>query len=260
MPQRSVGNCDETAAYVHQLGALKVAPIGRWRDGHTAPVLCESCQARPSKKNFGYPREFKAWYEFVIAQLRDYVSRSGGADPLGEPYLDIEVPYDRMPGRFVRQVIGNVLAAQDSEWLLASHPQLGMLMASDPTNPRRPHEPLDIAPLQLFMALANRTTVIARAPTAIVTTQIGDSMSSGLWIPAGTSSIAMVVPYVVSPFAFVLTDRVIPGIDGFRIGAWTRKGVHERLPRRERKVRVPTLAGWTGPLVHVLRVETRLPA
>ena len=68
LPQRSVGNNSQTTSYIHLPSAPHSRPLATWQEGHTAPVLCEGCNSRANR--FGYPTEFKLWYEFVIAQLR----------------------------------------------------------------------------------------------------------------------------------------------------------------------------------------------
>ena len=251
LPQRSVGNDSPTTSYVHLPSAPNSSPLATWREGHTAPVLCEGCNSRAN--HFGYPTEFKLWYEFVIAQLKAYVDQNG-TDPLNEPYLDIRVPYDRMPGRFVRQVIGNLLATQDSEQLFASYPALALLIGPDPKNMKHTHGPLDIAPLHLFMALANRNTLMTRVPFATVTTHLLDRTTAGLFVPPRSSSVGFGVAFVVSPFAFILADRSFPGIENLRIDPWTHMDVHERLTKRDLTIRVPTLSSWTGVTANMLQV------
>ena len=251
LPQRSVGNNSQTNSYVHLPSAPNSRPLATWQEGHTSPVLCEGCNSRANR--FGYPTEFKLWYEFVIAQLEAFVNHNG-TDPLNEPYLDIRVPYDRMPGRFVRQVIGNFLAMQDSEQLFASYPALALLIGSDQEDLNRAHGPLDIAPLHLFMALANRSTLMTRVPFALVTTHLLDRTTAGLFVPPGSSSVGFGVAYVVSPFAFILADCSIPGIENLRIDYWTHMDVHERLTKRDLTIRVPTLSSWTGPTANMLQV------
>ena len=243
LPQRSVGNSGETSAYVHLPSRSYSGPIGTWHDGHSVPTLCEPCNRRAS--DLGYVGEFRLWHELVVRGLREYVAIHN-VDPTTARSFSIELPYDRMPGRFVRQVIGNLLAMQMSPQLIDSYPILAELIGPDPSKPDREHQPLDISPLRLLMGIANRTTLMNTAPIAVMVSEV-DLQAQSQQVGAVTTLAGMAVTYVVSPFAFVLSDCPVPGVEELRIDEWTKIGIHDRLPKRGRLLDIPTLlSGWTG--------------
>jgi hypothetical protein len=93
-----------------------------WLDGFTLPTLCKLCNAKPS--HWGYVKEYVRWQNLTVATLKDAAKKDPvSLQSLGAS-LEVLLPYDVMPGRFFRHLIGMFLAAQETEDLFVEHPQL----------------------------------------------------------------------------------------------------------------------------------------
>ena len=65
--------------------------------------------------------EYRRWFELSVARLQA-AGTQRNADPLrGTQPFEIGLPYDVQPARFVRQVLGMLLAVQATEHLFAAH-------------------------------------------------------------------------------------------------------------------------------------------
>jgi hypothetical protein len=249
IPQRSVGNDKAVTAYTQPPNPGD-EPAGFWTGGHTRPTLCTGCNKRPS--DWGYIAEYKAWHGLFHRRGLELASALA-RDPFeSEALFEITLPYDRMPGRFVRQVIGNLLACQQSEWLITAQPQLAAVIGPDPDRPERPHPALDVSPVRLYMGVANKNWILPYGPAMLVTTHLAGVTPGGITIPSGVALTTWTVSAVVTPFVFVLADGPLDGLGGFGIDSWTKLNVHARLPKSQLNLRVPTLNSWTSPVAAAL--------
>jgi hypothetical protein len=251
LPQRSVGNDREIAMYRDPVSRDTESLLGIWFDGFTRPTLCQACNARAS--DFGYVREYKAWFDFIFEQGKT-LAQELQRDPFKtELAVELVIPYDRMPGRFIRQVIGNFLASQDSPVLMADHPGLATLIGPGIPDATRPHAPVDVSPIRIYFGVANCNWVFQTAPGVQFTTRLNGRTDSGIILPPEVLESVIALTVIVSPFAFVLADGDLQGLGDFRIDHWAQLDEHARLKRTERTMRVPTFASWTGPIAAAVR-------
>lgn len=144
VPARSSGNVgemrllDETGKVLHA-----------FRDGHAIPVLCSDCNQRASQR--GLPLAYKQWRSEVIKAIKLRARHQRLSKPFdvwrSDQSVEIHHGYDNHPGRIVRQVVGMILAVQQSPQLREEFPQLLRAYRSDAAE--------SIEPLTLHVALYN---------------------------------------------------------------------------------------------------------
>jgi hypothetical protein len=141
------------------------AEIGEWMEGHTRTVLCETCQHNPPE--WRYPEEYNKWREAVIPQLEARVRQGNAATGQGA-LVNVKLPYDRMPGRFSRMVLGMILSALDDPSVVREHSMLTAAIGAGLPRGSKPPNGASIEPWRLLLALADEpwgyTTRLVLAP------------------------------------------------------------------------------------------------
>jgi hypothetical protein len=143
------------------------------------------------------------------------------------------------PARFVRQVIGMVLAVQESERLWEDYEPLRRLIGPDPDRPDRPlPNGVDLEPMRLYMSICNTNWIYQHVPGGLVTI---DLRPSPLWTPPGAVRHGMndFVLLALSPFAFILTSNANARY-GLDITEWATWNLGRRPSRSEAQLAVPT--------------------
>lgn len=152
VPPKSTGN-DEAVHLVEDYFDLDsvLAEVAEWDQGHVVRTLDRRCNGRAS--DWGYVKEYRRWHDLFKEAHR--AGRATRIDPFrGDRPWSIDLPYDVMPARFVRQAIGMLLAVQASPDLLAGSPQLADLIAGDPDDGERPRPAgLTIEPMYLYLSV-----------------------------------------------------------------------------------------------------------
>jgi hypothetical protein len=250
VPPKSAGNSDQFRRLEDPFDPQSAAAeVGEWKEGHTVSTLCDPCNKRASQ--WKYVAEYRRWFEHFVATARKIARERGGADPLldNAPF-EIELPYDAHPARFIRQVVGMILAIQSDHLSFASYPELSSLIGSDEIDPRkRRRDGIDISPVRIAMAVDNG--VFAFLPTAAAIT-VKTPPQQQLWTPVSAqSSLDNFAMVRWSPFAFFITDgEPHPGLD---VTDWTQWSVDRRPTRQERRLAVPTVAALPGIAAGMLR-------
>lgn len=236
IPPASTGN----TAPVHRVadpfdGASVLAEVAEWRHGHVVRTLDRTCNGRAS--DWGYVREYRKWHDLLVEAHT--AGRRTKVDPFRGSPFHANLPYDVMPARFVRQVVGMLLAVQATEHLLAEHPQLAQLIDLDPelrSGPRR--EGLNIEPLHLYMSVYSGPWGYMTQPMAQVEVPL---TPSALVVPPGSRSrTSSLFVLALSPFVFIAADA--PGNRyGLEVSSWTRWRYDQRPRKSERDVTLPTV-------------------
>ncbi|MDT5028972.1 MAG: hypothetical protein QOE61_5398, partial [Micromonosporaceae bacterium] len=138
------------------------------------------------------------------------------------------------PGKIVRQVLGMLLAVQDSRHLRDTHPQLAAAYFSD--------QPASIEPFTVHVALANAGLAYSRSGVLSVSidlTGAGDSSSTT------TEFWAIAFP----PFLIFLVNGPTAPIEATRIDQWLAYPVGRGFNKRDRNssTRSPTLVRCWSP-------------
>ena len=254
VPARSTGNDQPVRRNTAPLGTFPAYEVVQaWEGGHAVPTLCNACNQRGT--NFGYVAEYRKWFEFFLGQLRAAVA--AGQNPLSGPAaLTVELPYDFQPARFVRQVIGNIMAVQHTDVLVSTYPQLMDLVAGDPDAPSRPRlTGVDPSPLRLYMSIYNGTYVIPLSMAYLSELPNPAAGHPTLWTPpapAGKPDDAWLLG--VPPFAFVLTTKGAADL-GTDVTDWVRQGPQWRPPRAGRHLTLPGSDALSPPIRGLLTPE-----
>lgn len=235
VPPKSTGNTGPVRVADPFDGAAVLSEVAAWRDGHVVRTLCRTCNGRAS--DWGYVREYHKWHDlFVKAHT---AGRRTKVDPFRGSPFSATLPYDVMPARFIRQVVGMMLAVQETEDLFAEHPQLAKLIDADPALPtgtRR--EGVEIEPLHLYLSVYSGPWAYGTRPMA----QVEVPLEPGaLIVPPGSSSRTTTLwVLALSPFVFIAADS--PGDRyGFEITTWARWRFDQRPSKSERGVTLPTV-------------------
>jgi hypothetical protein len=194
--------------------------LGQWMEGHGRYALCDSCQHNPER--WGYIVEYLRWREAAIDALRARVADG----PIAQGALvDVALPYDFMPGRFSRFVLGMLLSGLDDPSIMRSHPNLGVAIRAgmklgSPAPDGGPTEPW-----RLLVALADEDWTICTRPAPA---------------PKGGTVISL----VDAPFAFYLYlgDEAPRPDEGVDVSAWVTWGHDERLDGPRKRLRE-----WAAP-------------
>lgn len=210
--------------------------VAEWREGHVVRTLDDGCNQRAS--DWGHVGEYGRWHDlFVAAHVNGRTTR---IDPYrGVDQFRIELPYDVMPARFVRQVVGMLLAVQVSERLFAQHPRLAELIDGDPADPSRAREGgLSIEPLRLYMSVYSGKWAYETFPITFGSIPL---TSTPLIAPAGSRvSESEIYLLALAPFVFLASDTPQETL-GLDISAWTTWDRNRRLARHQLHLEVPTV-------------------
>ncbi|MFG2294687.1 hypothetical protein [Streptomyces sp. NPDC048603] len=135
LPPRVAGNESPITMYGEQGGALTV--LRSFERGHTIPSLCEADNNKASQRSL--PEAYALWRNDTIGHLREaaaafhhvsgqphndlffIAAREGGAFMLPMEHgtkLGSEHITNLNPGKIVRQLLGMMLAVQDTRYLL----------------------------------------------------------------------------------------------------------------------------------------------
>lgn len=238
LPPRAAGNTSPTAVYNEQDGVFAV--LRSFESGHTIPSLCRADNNQASDR--GLPQAYALWRDDTIGHLQEaaaafhhvtgqphndmfFAIREGGAFRLPMEHgtkLGSERIVNLNPGKIVRQVLGMMLAVQDTRYLLDTHPQLAAGYYSD--------EPTSIEPFALHVALANGGLSYFRnaaVSMSIDLTGRGEDSSTSFW--------AVAFP----PFLIFLTSGSKAPIEASRIDQWLEYPLNCAFNKRDRKVSYP---------------------
>lgn len=252
IPPRSTGNDQPVNSVINPFDLQRtLQAVAEWADGHVVPSLDERCNNRAS--NWGYVDEYRKLHDLVLAVARP-ASGLQGDDPLRQATpLRVELPYDVMPARLARQIIGMFLAVQEDEHLFASAQVLVDLIGGDPSDGgRRRRDGLDISPFRLYMSVGTRSGY-GTTPMAALTIPL---TASPLTLPPGARvKQSELLLLALAPLVFVLAneDRIDAGLD---ITAWAAFSEHQRLRKSQLALRIPTADTISGALRAHLYPET----
>lgn len=237
VPPKSTGN-DEPVQLVDDPFDLQsvLRQVAEWDEGHVVRTLDRRCNGRAS--DWGYVKEYRRWHDLL--KEAHVAGRATRIDPFrGDQPCSIELPYDAMPARFVRQVVGMLLAVQESPELLAGSPQLADLIGGDPDDDEQPRSTgLSIEPLHLYMSVYSGAWAYGTCPVTSVTI---DMTSSALIVPPGARARDVdVYLLALAPFAFVASSERQENV-GMSINGWTTWERSQRPGRSERSLIMPTV-------------------
>jgi hypothetical protein len=238
IPPRAAGNDAEITTLRTSALAANIADVQRWPSGHTVDTLCLPCNNRPGSGAWNYVKTYVTWRK-VVMKAAEQEMKQTGRDPYTRDYpLEFDAPHTLQPARFARQVLGMLLAIQESEHLWADHPTVRSAVA--PGDDPRGKPPTEVPPLEgirLGMSLYNGDIVYNAKPVTVVEVPLG---STPLELPPGSGSSAYdLYALGVSPFLFMLTTHPSESI-GLEITDWPSRRIHDGLPARERRLSIPT--------------------
>lgn len=213
-----------------------VTEVAEWNEGHVVRTLGRKCNSRAS--DWGYVSEYRKWHDhFKAAHV---AGRTTKLDPFrGATAFSIDLPYDAMPARMIRQTIGMFLAVQESEILFASSTQLVDVIGPEEGQPTKARsDGLDIAPKHLYLGVYSGPWTYNNMP--IMSTTLNPWPAA-----ARASKYCDIFVLGLAPFAFILTDQAQPGL-GLDITDWATWGLHQR-PKHV-GLEVPTVDMLEGPL------------
>lgn len=238
LPPKVAGNTSPTTVYTEQDGALVV--LRSYHEGHTIPSLCTADNNGASDR--GLPQSYALWRSDTVGHLQEAAAAFHQAT--GQPHNDIFhvmrtegaviLPMEHgrglgtahivnlNPGKIARQVLGMMLAVQNTRYLLDTHPQLAAAYFSD--------GPASIEPFALHVALANGGLAYFRDAVRSVSVDLtghGTNSSTEFW--------AVAFP----PFLIFLTSGPEAPIEATRIDQWLANPVRTAFSKRDRKVRYP---------------------
>ena len=237
VPPKSTGNEDPVQLIEDPFDLQSVLrQVAEWDEGHVVRTLDGRCNGRAS--DWGYVKEYRQWHDvFKVAHVAGRATR---VDPFrGAHPFSIELPYDLMPARFVRQVVGMLLAVQESPELFAGSPQLADLIGGDPDDDEQPRSAgLPIEPLHLYVSVYSGAWAYGTCPLTSLTI---DLRPSPLIVPAGARAReADLYLLALAPFVFVAASEPQQNV-GLSISEWTTWDRSQRPGRRERSLNVPTV-------------------
>ena len=238
LPPKVAGNASPTIVYTEQDGALAV--VRSYQEGHTIPSLCRADNNRASDR--GLPQAYALWRDDTIGHLLGAaaafhhvtglphndmfsVAKDNGAFTLPMVHgrgLGTQHIVNLNPGKIARQVLGMMLAVQDSRHLLDAHPLLASAYFSD--------GPASIEPFTLHVALANAGLAYFRNSVLSVSVDLtgqGQNSSTEFW--------AVAFP----PFLIFLTSGPKAPIEATRIDHWLAYPLGVAFSKHDRKVVYP---------------------
>ncbi|MGN2638717.1 hypothetical protein ACTD5D_21600 [Nocardia takedensis] len=146
------------------------------------------------------------------------------------------------PGRIARQILGGILAVQNTRRLLDDHPRLQAAYFSE--------EPASIAPFTLHVALANAGTAYLNTSASAITIDLatGSSTADECWIMA------------FAPFLMILVEGEMSPITATRIDHWFQRPTNQAFGRRaDRTVTYPIARRGELPVESLYQGRERLP-
>lgn len=237
VPPKSTGN-DEAVRLVEDpfdLGGV-LAEVAEWGEGHVVRTLDLRCNGRAS--DWGYVKEYRRWHD--LFKEAHVAGRARRVDPFrGDRPWSIELPYDVMPARFLRQVAGMLLAVQASPDLFAGSPQLADLIGGDLDDAEKPRAGgLTIEPMHVYLSVYSGCWSYVSAPITSLTI---DMTPTALVVPLEARARAVdVYVLALAPFVFVASTAQLDnlGLDVSDWAAWERS---QRPRRSERLLHIPTV-------------------
>ncbi len=239
LPPEATGNNSEVTLYQQFGDEFQV--FRQFPKGHALETLCMQCNGGASER--GLPQAYTAWHADVLGHL----PRCGaayrhvfGADPNdlwtrnrsdGSAWIlplehgrgvDPETMRNLHPGRIARQILGGILAVQNTRRLLDDHPQLQAAYFSE--------EPASIAPFTLHVALANAGTAYLNTSASAITIDLTTDSSTAdeCWI------------MTFAPFVMILVEGEQSPITATRIDHWFQRPTNQTFGRRaDRTVSYP---------------------
>jgi hypothetical protein len=245
IPPRRTGNVDPVGLVLDPLDINSVVQqVADWNEGHVVSTLCLDCNGRASR--WGYVGEYRRWFDDFVAHRKAVVAKTGADSLRARKPLEIDLPYNVQPARFVRQVLGMFLAVQEAEHLFVEYPVLPELIGPDPSgDSRRRADGLDISPLHLYLSVYNGKWGYGTCPMASIRMSFGPA-SELLWTPPSSSSeLDDFLILCLTPFAFVLTTAEARDL-GHDISSWTRWTVGQRPDKSERPLTLLTVDQLQG--------------
>ncbi len=205
--------------------------------GYTKRTLCADCNTRGSAEKT--VDEYRKLREIVIEQAE--LAHQDGVDMLRSMTgANIVLPYDFMPNRFARQVVGMALASQLDPSLLNNLDTLQEVARSEKPDPGD----LTLGNWRLTLSLFNDVLGLTSVPIQEVRISNVD-----LWLPPGVKMQEKhVLVLVMTPFVFVLTDGSTSY--GTDITQWVSMGHHQRLPQHSLSLELTS--AW-NEIPHFLR-------
>ncbi|MDI1463363.1 hypothetical protein QEZ54_20480 [Catellatospora sp. KI3] len=238
LPPRAAGNASPITVYTERDGMLAV--LRSYQDGHTIPSLCLACNNGAGDR--GLPQAYALWRDDTIGHLQR--AAAGFHHVTGQPHNDMfwvfkdtgafTLPMEHgrglgtehlvtlNPSRIIRQVLGMIMAVQDSRHLLDVYPQLVSAYRSD--------KPASIEPLTVHVALANVDLGYFRNGVLSVSVDLTGQATS-----SSTQFWAVAFP----PFLIFLANGSKPPIEATRIDQWLAYPAGNAFSKRDRKIVYP---------------------
>ena len=237
VPPRSTGN-DGPVRLIEDPFDLQgvLRQVAEWDEGHVVRTLDGRCNGRASA--WGYVKEYRRWHD--LFKEAHVAARATRIDPFrGAQPFSIDLPHDVMPARFVRQVVGLVLAVQESPQLFVGAPQLADLVGGDPDDEEQPRSGgLPIEPLHLYMSVYSGAWCYGTCPLTGLSL---DLRPSPIIFPAGARVVETDVYLLgLAPFVFVATSKPQDNV-GLSVNEWATWERSRRPVRRDRSISVPTV-------------------
>lgn len=228
LPPRSADNAEP----VHLLDDAGNR-IKEFVDGHALPVLCEADNKAASDRRL--TSAYKLWRLEVIDAIEQHTLRHSHGRAYNiwrtDSVVEIDHGYNIHPGRIARQVLGMLLAVQDSPDLSRNNRALRHAYFSD--------EGASIAPWQIHVALAN--------PGFAYWTDAIANVHLNLRTAAATATTLRVLCF--APFLAVLVeDGAAPPFPAFRIDGWLEHPLRYHFRKADRHVAYP-VARRSNPMV-----------
>lgn len=251
VPPRSVGNDRAVSRSDDPFDPNAVLhDVADWNDGAGVRTLCRTtdttvgCNERAS--HWRYVSEYRRWHDKFVARAQA-VAAVTNADPIrtGEQFTIVLDRGSAEPARFVRQVIGMVLALQATDHLWVRYDSLRQLVAPNPAHSDRPLAGgVDLRELHLYMSVCNTRWLYQHMPGGLVSVRLD---RSPIWTPPGavTSPIHDFLVLALSPFAFVLTTSADDSF-GLDVTDWAKWPLGRRPNRAEAELVVPTADAING--------------
>jgi hypothetical protein len=238
VPPKSTGNHEKVELVMDSFDLNSVLlEVAEWDEGHIVRTLDNRCNKRAS--DWGYVKEYRRWHEWFLAAAHA-AGQENLVDPFkGEKAFSMQLQYDLMPARFVRQVIGMLLAVQESQKLIVDFPRLAELIGSEPRNDQQPRSAgTSIEPLHLYMSVYSGSWGYGTSPFLQITM---DLTHSSLIVPAGARTQDLQVYLLaLTPFVFVAASEPSANF-GLSVQEWTTWDRSQRSARPMPTLDVPTV-------------------
>jgi len=209
--------------------------VREFLDGHAIPTLCRDCNGGASRRKL--PAAYKLWRNDVIQAVVLAASKHGRGREFNiwqsDLVVDVQHTYSLHPGRIARQVLGMVLAVQDSPRLAKQYPRLREAYFFE--------DSASIEPLTLHVALANTNF-------SYFTDWL---MAVEMDLRTGESRRTPMRMWCFAPFVAVLVEAGTPPWPALRIDDWLRHPTSYHFRRRDHRVSYP-IANRSDPMINRL--------